>query len=216
MIKVIIFDIGGVLEKTKYAKVLKGRHRTGIHSYIAKRLDIGVDLWFEATDPYFALSSEGKISKKKFTSIISKNLKTTEGKLRRIILSVFKKLFKHNKILYNTAFKLKKQGYKIAILSNQWHFSKEALIKKKYVNRFDVVVISCDVGVRKPNIKIYKMILKKLKIPGRECIFIDNEKWNLPPAKKLGIKTILFKNNSQLIKDLKKLKVKIQNGKGRN
>jgi FMN phosphatase YigB (HAD superfamily) len=38
-------------------------------------------------------------------------------------------------------------------------------------------------------------------------LFIDNREWNLKPARKLGMKTILFKNNKQTIKDLKKLKL---------
>ena len=73
------------------------------------------------------------------------------------------------------------------------------------MKKFDEVVVSCDVGIRKPNPKIYKMILKKLKLKGKSCIFIDNQKWNLIPAKKLGMKTILFKDNKQADEKLKKL-----------
>jgi FMN phosphatase YigB (HAD superfamily) len=40
--------------------------------------------------------------------------------------------------------------------------------------------------------------LKKLKIDPRQCIFVDDKKENLLPAKKLGMKTILFKNLNNL------------------
>ena len=107
------------------------------------------------------------------------------------------------------AFKLKKQGYEIAILSDQHHVSKEALIRNRDSKKFDIVLVSCDVGLRKPNPKFYKLMLKKLKLSANKIVFIDNQTWNLPPAKRLGMKTILFKNNNQAIKELKRLGVKI-------
>ena len=113
----------------------------------------------------------------------------------------YKKEFKINKQLFNQAFKLKKLGYKIAILSDQWHLSKDAHMPKKWCKKFDQLIVSCDVGIRKPNPKIYKLTLKKLKLSPRQILFIDNQEWNIKPAKKLGMKIILFKNNEQLFKE---------------
>jgi len=70
------------------------------------------------------------------------------------------------------------------------------------------LILSCDVEIRKPNLKIYKLLLSKLKIPAKNCLFIDNQKWNIEPAKKLGFQTILFKNNKQLFEQLSKLGIK--------
>lgn len=209
MVKAIIFDIGGVLEIGKNCKITKNHRTLGVHEYISKKFKISPDQWFDSIDAPYVLSIEGKIAKEKVLSVISKNLKTTPKKLERIIVKSYQRHFKHNKKLYKFAFKLKKQGYKIAILSDQWPFSKEALIEKKYAKKFDAIIISCDVGVRKPNPKIYKIILKELKLNAKECVFIDNQTWNIKPAQKLGMKTILFKNNKQAIKDLKKLGVEV-------
>jgi len=139
---------------------------------------------------------------------ISKNVKTSKRKLRKIMIKVYKKNFDQNKQLFKKAFELKKQGYRIAVLSDQWHFSQEALMPPKLYKNFDEVVVSCDVGMRKPNPKIYKLILKRLKLPAKQVLFIDNQEWNIKPAKKLGIKTILFKNNKQLFKELGKRGIK--------
>ena len=38
-------------------------------------------------------------------------------------------------------------------------------------------------------------------------LFVDNREWNLIPARKLGMKTILFENNKQLAKDLRELHI---------
>lgn len=210
-IKAVVFDIGGVLALSSYSPYLKKGHRSlGVHKFMAKKLKISLDQYFDSIDSTYTKSIEGKITKSKALTVISKNIGISKIKLEKLFTKAYKKKFSQNKKLYKLAFKLKKQGYKIAILSDQWHVSKEALVIKKYIKRFNVVVISCDVGMRKPNTKIYKFLLAKLKLPAKKCIFIDNQKWNLTPAKKLGIKTILFKNNKQLISDLRKFGVEVK------
>ena len=55
-----------------------------------------------------------------------------------------------------------------------------------------------------------KRIKKKDKdMKNKEVLFIDNQEWNLKPARKLRMKTILFKDNKQFVKDLKKLGVSV-------
>jgi len=207
-IKAIIFDVGGVLvlgvklKRSKYDGML---HHTKIHEYISKKLKISLDQWFDAIDTTYAKTIEGKISRAKALKIIAKNTKVSVKKLEKIVLKAYRKNFKQNKQLFKKAFELKKQGYKIAVLSDQWYLSKEALMPSKLYKRFDEVVVSCDVGVRKPNPKIYKLILKKLKLPAKQTLFIDNQEWNNNPAKKLGMKTILYKNNKQLFKEFDRI-----------
>ena len=203
-IKAVIFDMNGVL-----ALGVELKHGTRIsksfHNTISKKLGIGVDTWLDAIDSVYADSIEGKISEKKTLNTISKNLKISPKKLERLIMKFYRKLFKENKELYNYAFQLKRKGYKIAILSDQWPPSKKAIYHKNKIIKFDVVVTSSDVSMRKPNPKIYKLTLKKLKVKARESIFVDNRDWNTKPAEKLGIKTVLFKNNKQAIKEIERL-----------
>lgn len=208
-IKAIIFDMNGVLELADYSSHPKRGHRLiGLNEYIARKLKISLDHWFDAIDSSYADSIEGKIPEKKALAVISRNLETSPKKLSKLLSKAYRKNFKRNKKLYKKIFSLKKKGYKIAILSDQWPPSKRALMPKKYVKHFDAVVVSCDVGVRKPDLKIYKITLKKLHLPAKNVLFIDNREWNLAPAKKLGMKTILFKDNEQLFKALEKMGVK--------
>ena len=201
-VKAIIFDVGGVLALGKNSTLKKNKMiPSGVHQRIAKKLKISMDQYLDSIDTNYALSIEGKISEKKVTQIFSKNLKVSKEKLKELYIRSYKKHFKQNKQLFKQAFKLKKQGYKIAILSDQWHLSREALMPKKFYKNFNPVVVSYEVGIRKPNPKIYKLILKKLKLSPRQTLFIDNQKWNMGPAKKLGMKTILFKDNKQLFQN---------------
>jgi len=209
-IKAIIFDVGGVLALSMNpVKIRNTFHTIGVHEFVANKLKISVDQYFDSIEAIYSKSMQGSISKRKVLSSLTKNLNMDSKKIEKLYFKAYKKNFNQNKILYKKAFELKKQGYKIAILSDQWHLSKEPVMLKKYSKKFDEAIASCDVGMRKPNSKIYKLVLNKLKIKPFEAIFIDNQEWNIKPAKKLGLKTILFKDNQQCFKELKKLGVDV-------
>ena len=74
---------------------------------------------------------------------------------------------------------------------------------------FDVIVTSYGEKIAKPNKEIYLRVTQKLGVLPEECVFIDDFKRNIIPAKELGIKTILFRNFKQLKEDLSKLGIKI-------
>jgi len=205
MIKTIIFDIGGVLQLGKYDYPGKrGYHTLGIHEYMAKKFKMSLDAWFDRIDSPYVKSIEGKISRKKAISELSRNLNTSESKFVKLFCKSYKKHFKKNRKLYRIVSKLKKRGYNIGVLSDQWYLSKDVIASGKYIEGFNPVIISCDVGIRKPNIKIYRLLIKKCKCKAGEILFIDNRKENLSPARKLGMKAILYKDNKQLIKEFKK------------
>ena len=202
-IRAIIFDVGGVLSLGQYEKKAKcGHHLFGVHDFMADSFGIDLDSWFDAIDTVYAKSIEGKVSRRKTLFVMARNLSCSVKKLERLFILAYKKHFKKNNELYKLAYDLKKQGYRIGILSDQWYMSKEALIEKKDTKGFRPVIISCDAGLRKPNPQIYKLLLKKLRLSPEQVLFIDNREWNLKPARELGIKTILFENNSQLAKAL--------------
>ncbi len=202
-IRAIIFDVGGVLSLGKYEeKGVGGHHLLGVHNFMADVFHIDLDTWFDAIDTSYAKSIEGKINRRKALYIMASNLKCSVGKLEKLFKTAYGEHFKRNNELYKVAYGLREKGYRIGILSDQWYLSKEALILQKDIKGFRPVIISCDVGMRKPNPNIYKLLLKKLRLPGKKVLFIDNREWNLRSARELGMKTILFEDNKQLIRDL--------------
>lgn len=197
-IKALIFDVGGVLQL--------GEERTkGVHKYVSKKIRISLDQYLDAIDTTYAKSIEGKLSEERVIEILSENLKTPKKRLVKLYKKAYQKNFKLNKELLKFAKKAKKQGIAVSIISDMWHLSKKPLVIRKFYKIFKPVILSCDVGIRKPNPEIYRSTLEKLKIQPEEAIFIDNQEWNIKPAKKLKIKAILFKNNKQTIQELNKI-----------
>lgn len=208
-IKALVFDIGGVLQLGNYSeKPIRGHRVLGVHNYVAKKLKISLDQYFDSLDTAYTKSIEGLISEEQTTKIIAKNLSISVKKLKQLFYQAYKRNFKLNKQLINFAVNLRKQSYKIAVLSDQWYLSKNSLVTLEIKKNFKPLIISCDVGMRKPNPKIYKLILKKMKLPIKQTLFIDNQEWNIKPAKKLRMNVILFENTTQLIKDLEKFGIK--------
>ena len=68
-------------------------------------------------------------------------------------------------------------------------------------------IFSHEVGVRKPNPKIYEYALKKVNVLPKEVVFIDDKESSLIPARQIGISTILFESPEKLRKGLIQLGV---------
>ena len=53
-------------------------------------------------------------------------------------------------------------------------------------------MISGNVGFRKPDLKIFELLLEKIQSPPENCVFVDDNLNNINAASQLGIKTIRF------------------------
>ena len=83
--------------------------------------------------------------------------------------------------------------YKVAMLSNDIKDWSNFLRGRFEINRFfDVNVISGEVGYRKPDPKIYEILLHDIDSSAENCVFIDDKLENLQVASEFGIKTIRF------------------------
>ena len=85
------------------------------------------------------------------------------------------------------------KNYSLAILSNDVKEWSNYLRLKFDLNRlFKVIVISGEVGYRKPDKRIYNILLDKIQSLPLDCVFVDDRCKNLCPASGIGIKTIRF------------------------
>ncbi len=56
--------------------------------------------------------------------------------------------------------------------------------------------------MEKPDAKIYEYLLKEIKLPAQNVVFIDDRLENVDAAKQVGIDAILFASQKQLQKEL--------------
>jgi len=57
---------------------------------------------------------------------------------------------------------------------------------------FDVVIVSCEVGVAKPDPTIFELCLTRLKVKPRQALFVDDRIENLEGAASVGLRTFHF------------------------
>lgn len=71
-----------------------------------------------------------------------------------------------------------------------------------WLDLFDELVFSCELGVNKPEKEIYEICLRKLKIPPGECLFVDNSAKNVKGAVNSGMHAIQFTTFSRFLDEL--------------
>ena len=103
-----------------------------------------------------------------------------------------------------------KQRYKLVLLSNtNYIHQKYGWRKYNFLQHFDKLILSHEVGFIKPEKEIYKAVEEFTQEPSENHIFIDDILEYVEGAKKLGWRGIQFKSHKQLINDFKLFDIKI-------
>lgn len=193
MIKLVIFDAGGVLYKGSNEVVDKAVEnflkKHGVHDI--KRSN---EIWFEVEK----LLAIGKISlreahKRWLEGVgLSKDLVDEWVEVdKKEIWRKFRRTSGINRLLR----KLKKK-YILAVLSDTIDSKQEKIEKMEIVGVdhrvFDEIFTSHDLGVCKPNKKAFLAVLKKFNVKPREALFISDACDELEGAKKMGIVAVGF------------------------
>lgn len=101
--------------------------------------------------------------------------------------------------------------YKLAIISNDSSRWSKYLREKFDINKyFDVISISGDLKIQKPDNGIFEYTIKKLNVNAEECLYVDDREGNLEAAKKAGMNTVMMNSRNvayagNVVKDFKEL-----------
>ena len=82
---------------------------------------------------------------------------------------------------------LKSVGYRVFVLSNMSKEYIEYLRKMPVYSHFDGEVVSCEVGLTKPEKEIYTLLLERFGLEPSQTMFIDDRKENVEAAAQVGI-----------------------------
>ncbi len=199
-VKVIIFDLGGVV--VFYDHMIAAKKISKLINIPAKRIFKAIS----GNNSKFTNAYERGKPRKVYWRLMFDSLHKNPKKIPVEKLDkIWCEIFWPNKEIIPLIKKLKKK-YKIALVSNIGKLHERYLSKKYSLKKlFPVRIYSYKEKSRKPAKKIFEITLKKFKTKPSEVLFIDDKKVNINGAKKLGMKTILFKDNKQLFKQLENL-----------
>lgn len=178
MHKVIIFDVMGVIFK------VGDDTNDLLVTYILKR---NPSVSAEYVNQVYIEASLGRISSKEFWERVG--FKEDYQMQERDYLDSCLTL---DEEFIQAALDLK-DDYDLAILSNDVSEWSMYLRKKHNLDGLlKEIVISGDVGLRKPDKNIYRLIISRMETTPENCVFIDDRYKNLKPAAEEGLKTIRF------------------------
>jgi len=78
-------------------------------------------------------------------------------------------------------------GLRTALLSNSWGTGGDEYPRHLFEDLFDIVVISAEVGMRKPEERIFRHTAELLGLEPAECVFIDDVEANVTAAQAAGL-----------------------------
>ncbi len=94
-------------------------------------------------------------------------------------------------------------GIRTGLVSNSWgtrRYPREVLAEL-----FDGVVISGEVGIRKPAPEIYALGAERIGLEPAVCVFVDDLPFNLTPAAELGMATVHHRSAAETLPKLERL-----------
>jgi putative hydrolase of the HAD superfamily len=92
--------------------------------------------------------------------------------------------FRHEHTMFDVVRRARQLGVKTALLSNSWG---NEYPRDGWAETFDAVVISGEVGMRKPEPAIYRHAATLLDVAPEECVFVDDLGPNVKGAVAVGM-----------------------------
>ena len=195
-IRAVLFDMGGAIVRTEYQAP---------RQHLAERLGMEYDdlvkIVFDSDSGYKA--SIGAITAEEHWASVLKKLKRPAPEMDAIRHEFFAgDIIDRTLVDFLRSLRGK---YKTGIISNAWGDLREYIVREKFEDAFDYMIISAEVGVAKPDVKIYQIALEQVGVSPKEMVFVDDFAVNIKGCEKLGIKGILFKDPASALKQLKAL-----------
>jgi epoxide hydrolase-like predicted phosphatase len=96
----------------------------------------------------------------------------------------------------------RRAGIRTALLSNSWgvdYYPRELLEEL-----FEEVVISGEVGMRKPDPDAYLHTAERLGLRPEECVFVDDHDDNVDAARRIGMRTVHHRETPKTVEEMEK------------
>jgi len=94
----------------------------------------------------------------------------------------------------------RRAGIRTGLLSNSW--GQQRYERETFPELFDAVVISGEVGIRKPDPEIYALAAERLGREPERVVFVDDLPGNLKPARAIGMATVLHRDAETTLREL--------------
>src|SRR5438309_2999922 len=201
MIEAVIWDFGGVLTSSPFAAFARFETERGLPIDIIRRTNAANHLenaWakferaevdIDAFDKLFAAESLALGAEVRGREV----LPLLQGDLRLEMVEALKRI---------------KANFKTGCITNNLpanaigSMTGRTLYVAEVMALFDHVIESAKIGLRKPDPRIYRMMVEALGVDPKHCVYLDDLGVNLKPAREMGMTTIKVVDTQQAIAEL--------------
>jgi putative hydrolase of the HAD superfamily len=203
----VIIDWGGVMTNPLVETVTawleadgidRASYRTVMRAWVAQAYDASHD-----TNPIRALE-RGECTEAEFERLLAEQLIRSDGGVvqpdgllaKMFAASVF------DEVMHDLMRAARRAGLHTALLSNSWG---DIYPRHLFPELFDAVVISAEVGMRKPEQRIFLLAAELLGLEPAECVFIDDIAENVAAAQAAGLVGVLHRTAGETAQQLSEL-----------
>ena len=195
-LQAVFFDFGGVIQRTEYQAP---------RQQLAQRFNMEYEdidnIVFNS--PTAKQATVGELSVQKHWQAVAKRLKVGKDQIAAVENDFFAgDVIDHTIVAYLRSLRPR---LKTGLISNAWSDMREYLIRKKLDDVFDTLTISAEVGVAKPEAKIYRLALEQAQVEAEAAVFVDDVPANIEACEALGMQGILFRDPLKAMNELKNL-----------
>ncbi len=197
-IKAVITDLGGVLVRTR---------EDDARERLAKQLGLTCSELLEIVfhSPTAELATLGIIPEEQHWLTIAERLNLKAEELPAFRWEFWSSEVPDENLL--AYLKSLKPRYRLGVLSNAWSDSEGEIHARLpgLLNWFDDVIFSAQIGMAKPDVRIYRLAVERLGVQPSEAVFLDDVDKNVAGAVKAGLHAIRASSSEQVITELRQL-----------
>ena len=200
-IEAVIFDFGGVLTSSPFEAFARFEAERGLPVDIIRRTNAANHLenaWakferaevdIDTFDDLFAMESRALGAEVRGRDV----LPLLQGDLRPEMVEALKRI---------------KAQFRTGCITNNLPANAigsrtgRSLYVAEVMVLFDHVIESAKIGLRKPDPRIYQLMIETLKVDPQNCVYLDDLGVNLKPAREMGMTTIKVTSGAQAIAEL--------------
>jgi len=193
-IKAIVFDIGGVLEITP---------NLGVDEKWEQKFNLKSGELNERLREVWRGGTLGTITINQVHTQISEIMGWSEAHVNEYMDDVWREYLGTLNVELADYFRSLRPRYQTAIISNSFVGAREKEVEHYQFDTIcDFIIYSHEVGLRKPDPRIFELACERLGLRHEEIIFVDDHHEVYASAEAMGIHCIEFKDNAQTIADI--------------
>ena len=200
-IEAVIFDFGGVLTSSPFEAFARYETERGLPVDIIRRTNAANHL-----ENAWAKFERAEVDIDTFDKLFAEDSRALGAEVRgRDVLPLLQGDLRPEMV---EALKRIKAQFKTGCITNNLpanaigSLTGRTLYVAEVMALFDHVIESAKIGLRKPDPRIYRMMVETLKVDPKNCVYLDDLGVNLKPAREMGMTTIKVAGAAQAIAEL--------------